>query len=253
MIALGTYRSRWGNAVPPPASLDAMLAALPAMVHDLSLGAIALQPTPGVLSNTQNTRAIARLLWRTQVDYDAALLSCLVDSACRFGTLPLAGWEVNFRRLESLNDVGLCACGSPMTGQQYRYADGGPLQRANYQCPLCGPIGEDDARRLLRLTVMPTAVVQGEDLTVTAECQAPTDEVVEVHAVAFLESVFRDRRMVGDTVAETVNPGQLRELELHVTVPEDLVPGVYPFAVLGVVNGAGYLIRQLVEVIRRGA
>jgi hypothetical protein len=250
MVALNTFRSRWGQVTPPPDSLDAVLAALPGMVSDLSLAATALRPAPGVLGNTGSARAIAGLLWRTLGDIDSALLRCLVDSACRFGTLPLAGWEVNFRRVESLDGVGRCACGGPVTGQLYRYPDGGPLRRANYQCPRCGPIGEDDGRRLLHVTELPATVAQGNELTVSAACSAPDDEVVQVHAVAFLESVFRDRRMVGHIVAETVNPGEHRELTLQVHVPKDLVPGVYPFAVLAVVNGAGYLIRQLIEVVR---
>jgi hypothetical protein len=249
-VVLETYRSRWGTANSLPSRIEATAAALPTSVRDLSLKVTALHPCPGILVDERNMGAHIGIAWSRMGEVAQSLLSCLVDITCRFGTLQTSGWEGNFRRLEILGPLDRCLCASPVWGQRYRYPDGGPLERIHYQCGVCGSIGEDDGRRLLRLTHMPRTIEQGAVLTTSAECLAPDTEFVQVYAVAVIESLLKDRRMVGDIVAEVINPGEVKQLMPSVSVPEDLTPGVYPFALLGVVNGASYVLRQMIEVIR---
>ena len=90
---------------------------------------------------------------------------------------------------------------------------------------------------------------QGGLLRCLCECAAPGSEFVLVHAVAVVESLMHDRRMVGAVVAEVVDPGEARGFSLSVRIPADLSPGSYPCAVLAVVNGASYIARQMVEVL----
>ncbi len=247
-IALDAYLSRWGEHHVRPDPLHAALSALPDVVRGLSRALVTLAPTPGILATARGTRAGSRRLWATMTDLSRALLDCLVAGACRFGTLPLAGWEEHLRRLDSFGPVGRCTCDNEVWGQRYGYSDGGPLERHNYQCPVCGPIGEDDGRRLVRLAELPSSVERGALIDATLDCTAPDDEIVQVHAVAVVESLFRDACYVGEPVSVVVAPGAARSVVVRVAAPAELAPGTYPIAILAVVNGASCLIRRFVGV-----
>ncbi len=250
-IALSTYLARRGPSSTD--SLDIAMAALPAVTTDLSRALTALTPARGVLTDESTTRAIARGIWHAVGDLARTLLDCLVEAACRFGTLPLAGWEENMRRLDSVGPLAPCTCGSPVWGQRYGYPAGGSLGRSNYQCALCGPIGEDDGRRLVQLVELPLTVAPGEVLAATATCSAPDNELVQIVAVLVIESLFRDRRMVGGIESAVVSPGRAQSVTLTAQIPADLTPGAYPIAVLAVVNGASCWMRRIIRIVGQPA
>jgi len=130
----------------------------------------------------------------------------------------------------------------------YHFPNGTALTRVNYQCPACGPVGEDDGSGLVSLASMSTDAVLGGHIRATISSSGPADSLLTVRAVGLLESPFRDRTMMSDIVRELVQPGGARECELTLTVPDDLTPGSYACAVLVVANGSAFVFRRMVQI-----
>jgi len=182
----------------------------------------------------------------------SALLEASLEVVALFGTLQMHGWEARFRRLDPVGPFDECVCGGcSLYGQRYRFPDGGHLERVVYQCAACGPVGEDDGRRLLGVSDVPANVIPGALLECTCCIRAPAAELVHIRAVVVLEAWLKDRRMFGEASDVVVAPGQNKTFVLSVAVPGDLAPGVYPFAVLAVVNGALVIRRNIIEVATR--
>ncbi len=179
-----------------------------------------------------------------------SLLECAVHISCTLGNLHSYGKKPHYRRVSSTGPIEACVCGEGIVwGQRYIGADVRCGGRVEYQCGLCGPLGEDDGRRLVRLTQITSPVKAGEDINCACECRSPEGELTQIHLVAVLESWKRDRRVVGNTDEVLLNSKETTQLNLSVTVPSDFSQGVFQLVVLGTINGSLFFARQYVQVL----
>jgi len=250
LLALRQYRSNFEDAGPSRQCFDTGLAALSEAVYNFTVALAVLCPDRGILIDERRMWAIAGDLWQALGALSRLLVDCLVEVACQLGTLRTSSWEGNLERRDSVGPLARCLCANAVWSQRYSYPADSRLERTEYQCPACGPVGEDDGRRLLRLTGLPRTIEQGSVLTASLECRALDEEITYVAAIAVIESPFKDRRMIGDLITGVAHPGQVSALEVSVSVPSALTPGLYAFAALAVVNGASCVSRHMVEVRR---
>jgi hypothetical protein len=248
---LDSYLETYAARGFPGAVLREALAELPGAIRVLSQGANAMQAQRGLpVSQALLFQEVHTRLWQEMNRWSEKLLALAVDIACTCGTLQSINWEPHFRLTGAVALRDPCPCGdSWLAGTRFESADGGRIERVEYQCSFCGPAGEDDGRRLVQLISFGRSVRAGDTLEMVCACRALDDEMLQVHLVLVLESWLKDRRIVGSFEKILVEPGEQARIELSVQVPLDLGAGVYPCAVLGVVNGALYIMRRMVEVL----
>jgi hypothetical protein len=248
-VFLAGYVRQARNAARPAAVFEGALAGLAVDASDLCELANALRERPGALCDLAHDAAMQAATWDSACGLSATLLGAVTEIACLFGTVQSHGWDTRLERLGSAGPFGACLCGSgEVWGQRYRMPDGGERQRIEYQCASCGPIGEDDGRRLLRAMVVPRAAMAGATIVCEGVAAAPADRFVLVRACLVLESWMKTDRMVSEPLEALVGPGAARPWTLSLTVPATLPAGVYPVAILAVVNGALTIIRQMLAV-----
>lgn len=253
MVALDSFRADSEDAPECAAKLAATLQLLPAVARSLSVIANAIRFRPGILVVWQRIRVLDDAGLAQASALAQILLDCLVEISSRFGTMHSGAWENSFERVNVTGPLDVCTCGSaPLWGQLSQFVGIDSLKRAEYQCARCGPVGEDDGRRLLRVSFAPTWVRQGGSLRCRCACHAPAGERVQFRVVLLLEGLYEGGRIAGRALHATVEPTCSVDLEVEVEVPGSMRPGIYPFAVLGIVSGASCIIRQMIEV-RGGA
>jgi hypothetical protein len=252
IVNLESFRADSDSFPHCAAKLAATLQQFPAAARSLSVAANMIRSRPGILVDARRMLALDEAALAQASVVAEAMLDSLVEVCCTFGTMHSAGWENSFERNGVVGPLGICTCGTaPVWGQRSRFVGIDSLERAEYQCARCGPVGEDDGRRLLQLTHLPDSVERGHRLRCRYICQAPLDERVQFRAVLVLEGLYEGTSVVGDPMHATVDPGSAVELETEVEIPGNLRPGVYPVAVVGVVNGASCIARQMIEVQAR--
>ncbi|MEO7261940.1 MAG: hypothetical protein ABI047_11905 [Jatrophihabitantaceae bacterium] len=228
----------------PSAALGLVTRMLSAAVRTLSL-------SPGLLLEEDSVRQACAAVWAQIGAISEQQLRWLAAVVFDRGSNLMGMWEDHFTRQSVVVSAHACTCGCVVRGQRYGFPGSGLLNRVNYQCPACGPVGEDDGSGLLSLLSMPTVVAAGEPLTVMISASAPADSAACLRAVALLESPFHDREMRSSVVRDTLQPGVVHRHELTVEVPDDLTPGIYVFAVVAVLNGSATILRRMVQVSAR--
>lgn len=249
MVNLDSFRADSDEAPHCVATLTSALEMLPAWSRRLSLAANTVRSRPGILIDSQKMRTLEEEVLAQAEVMARKLLDCLLDICCTFGTMHSGGWENSLERIGAEGPLDICGCGAgPVWGQRSRFIGIESLERVEYQCARCGAVGEDDGRRLLRFTQAPAWVQRGQWLRCRCTCHAPTAERVQCLAMLVVEGLYEGVRVVGDVMNLTIEPDSYIEFDIDVEVPETMRPGIYPFAMVGVVNGASYLIRQMIEV-----
>jgi hypothetical protein len=219
-----------------------------ALIRALSSAARAVMPARGVVIDSEAVRRLCADVW-SQLGFMAErLLGWLVELTLAHGSLHIDRWENNFLRVGTIEAESRCTCGNTARGQTYQFPNRTALMRVNYQCPSCGPIGEDDASGYVSLVSMSTAAIQGGCIRMRISVVGPAEQLLTVRAVGLLESPFRSRTMLSELVRELVQPGAARQIELTLSVPEDLTPGSYPCAVLVVANGSASTFRRMAQI-----
>jgi hypothetical protein len=249
MISLESFRADSDQTPRCAARLAATLEQLPAASLGLSLAANIIRSRPGILVDARRMGALDEAALNQANTIAHVLLDSLVEICCNFGTMHSAGWENCFERVGVVGPMDICSCGTaPLWGQRSRFVGTDALERVEYQCARCGPVGEDDGRRLLRLTRLAASAQQGGRLRCRCTCQAPQDERVQFLAVLVLEGLYESTSVVSKPMHATVEPDSSIEIEMELDLPASLRPGMYPFAVVGIVNGASCIVRQMIEV-----
>jgi hypothetical protein len=210
-----------------------------------------LELKPGVLTDTTN------LLERTYepiAHQVSALTSILLDIsvaiALRLGSLQFIGWQPYYSRKKEFGPIAVCSCNNGVIyGQRFESPGLGSHVRAIYQCSSCGPIGEDDGRRIIIIGDDKQQTSQGDKLLVRCEMTAPQSEVVYSQLCCVLECWYKARRMISLPANIVLQPGFRQEIQLEIDVPFDLEKGIYALAVIGLVNGALYISRRMVKII----
>jgi hypothetical protein len=228
----------------PSAALGLVTRMLSAAVRTLSL-------PPGLLLEEESVRQACTAVWSQISAISEQQLRWLAAVVFDRGSNLMGLWEDHFLRQSVVVSAHACTCGCVIRGQHYRFSGTGLLNRVNYQCPACGPVGEDDGSEPIALLSIPAAVAAGEPLTVQISGSAPADSAACVRAVALLESPFHDREMRSPVARDTLQPGSASQYELTVPVPDDLTPGSYAIAVVAVVNGSATILRRMVQVTAR--
>lgn len=242
------------EVLPSPGSTDIcdqILLQLPGVQRRLSQDVLLLQLAPRILEfRKAKDEVVFGSVWHHIGKLTHSMLRCVVELTTTVSTFVFQWWEKHLRRTEAITDLGMCPCGrGTLSGQTYEPIGGGTFRRVCYQCTACGQVGEDDGRRVFLLTSFESEVFQGATLHCVCDCRAPDDQPLYVSLVIVLESWLKDRRMIGDIVTTLVNPGELRSIAANVNVPIDLSKGLYPFAVIGVVNGVLIVWRQVIDVL----
>lgn len=249
MVTLDSFREDSGEGTDCAAMLGATLELLPSVARHLSLAANMIRSRPGVLADERRMQTLNGAVMAQAGAVAQAMLACLVEICASFGTMHSGGWENSFERIGVAGPLDTCSCGAaPVWGQRSHFMGSASLERAEYQCARCGAVGEDDGRRLLRLADAPAWVERGGRLRARCSCLAPADERVQLVLTLVLEGLYRGVRVVGEVAHATVEPGGRLELDIDVEVPSAMRLGVHPFAVVGVVNGASCIVRQMIEV-----
>jgi hypothetical protein len=73
-------------------------------------------------------------------------------------------------------------------------------------------------------------------------------ETTQFLIVLVFEGLYKAAPIVGETVQASVSPDDCVELEVQAEIPNFVRPGIYPVAVVGVVNGASCIVRWMIEV-----
>lgn len=251
MIYLESFRQaavERGESVEADA-LRESLALMAPFAQSLSLAATALRARPGVVGDGRRLEELCDAALIEASSLASVLLQCMILVSGRFGTMHSAGWEDHFERVDPIGPLDACMCGAQMWATRSRYLGNPGLERAEYQCARCGPIGEGDPRSLATLTECPDSCVRDSLLRCGVVCSAPAGERLHVSACLFVESLYADeRRDAGAQVDTCVPAGESQVLDLRVWLPADLREGVRAIAVLAVVNGAATIFRQMINI-----
>jgi hypothetical protein len=203
-----------------------------------------------VLAASSDKERLLELLWKRMSRCAEALLECAVEITSFVGHMHSYGASPHYRRGRATGPLGACVCGEGVVwGQPYVGAHSRHATRVEYQCGLCGPVGDDDGRRLVRLAQFTAEVKRGGELKCVCECSSAEGEQTQIHLLPVLESWRRERRIAGEVKAFVLTHGSSAQVELSLRIPEDMVQGVYPLSVLGVVNGTLCIVRQYVQVL----
>jgi hypothetical protein len=214
-------------------------------VAQLDRLASALRVERGAIADELELRSLAKEGWRVVKELSSHLLEALAEACLASGTLHQMHWSDLSVCGDAVEANVQCACPAQaaLWGQRHDVAG---VSRVEYQCP-CGPAGEDGGDGRLRLTDFPREVVAGDDLTMTARVET-NERVLHVRSMPMIECHYRERSMIGSTSAITIGPAGASDVALSVPVPRDLVPGVYPAAVLAVANLTPAVLRRVVRV-----
>lgn len=246
---LDAFREDAANEPLFAASLEAANASLAPAARTLSVAANLVRARPGFLLDDRRMRQLADSAVEQAAALDAQLLFCLVELCARFGTMHSGSWERSFVRVAVDGPLDSCGCGmAPLWGQRSCALGNATLQRSEYQCARCGPAGEDDGRRLLRLDTMPLVVDSGDQLEVRCRLHAPEDERVVAWAAVVVEGLYSGLYAFGPATRIDLVPSEERSVALGVLVPTTFSAGVYPLAVIAIVNGSHTIARQMIQV-----
>lgn len=244
---LGAYQSAYKRDNLHSEVVDQTLLILPRAIRALAEGAIAMKPSPGILA--MKSKRMSSPIWDKSIYLVKDLLNCAIEIACTFGTIQSSGWHPHNENTGSVGPLGQCPCRQGVLwAQAYRGLHEQNISLMEYYCSLCGPVGFDDGRRLIRLEDVSHVVQQGGEITCQCYCRAPKLEPLHIYCVPIIESWMKNRRMVGDVSTAVVMPQEIITITLKMKVPEDLGQGIHPFAVLGIVNGALFIWRQMVQI-----
>lgn len=249
MVTLDYFHSNGSIGSSCAEKLAATLQILPAAARSLSETANLIRSRPGILVDRRQMPLLEEAVLAQAGSIAQTMHECLVEICCTFGTMHSGGWENSFERIGESGPLESCACGTgPLSGQRSRFVGMASPERVEYQCARCGPVGEDDGRRLLTVTRAPANVERGGQLRCKCICQAPVDEKVQFLVSLMLEGLYEGVRVVGEAEYLTVDAGGCVEIEVKVEIPNFVRPGVYPVAVVGVVNGASCIVRWMIHV-----
>ena len=206
----------------------------------------------------------SRLVLQTAQSHPATVLRAIMDLVCAlnasllqaalavvrdFGSLQYGGWSEDYLPVGPVEVTGICVCGqAEVRAETNRNLFATAHRRTIYECPACGPVGEDDGRRLLTARSWPQAVRAGERLAAVVCVTAPEDEFLVVDAVAVLEEWHHAKWMASTRWTAHVDAGSCAEYELVVDVPADLPPGMYQFLVIATINLELTIKRSMLEL-----
>jgi hypothetical protein len=227
--------------------LEGMAARLPAQARSFSRMGTSLRSQPDILVSERRMEWIADVLWGELAAWSRTMLA-LVVRLRHVGPLASYGASPYFAPTPAEEDPVPCFCrSSKQTGQRFSAATGVPA-RILRQCGLCGASIDEDGRSLLRVLDLPLRIERGAMLVCDGEAAAEGDAYAMVRATMVLETWGDGRELVSSAFEQLLAPGAKAAFSLRLEVPRDLTPGIYPVSVLGLVNGALYIIRRMTSI-----
>jgi len=249
---LRSYSEDLKHCEPIVLKLNEQLAALPEHMYLLATFWGGLQLTPGILIARKTILRGIRPLWHVIDRWAGKLLDTLTDMTVEVGRVSSCGNPPFYHLAEPTSEAEPCPCGGVLTGQIFRSPDA-LHQRIYRQCTVCGSSRDEDGRSMLRLTGPHAEMRVGCELSFECSIAAPSNAYLHLNLVLVLETWLRDRRVTSPMHHQTLVPGEEKSVVLKLDVPPDIPPGVYPVAILGILNGAFYALRRSVPFAARAA
>jgi hypothetical protein len=246
-IFIDSYIEEMRDRDLPSSRLGQLLEDIPRFRGVLSNASLGMESEPGMLISKESLTAYFRSVWVEIGVWADALLEAIVPVRL---SGPLHSYAIgrSYRLAGCTGPVEDCFCGDGIvTGQVFESADA-RIRRIEYQCGICGACSDEDGRRLVRITQCPRRVHIGNALACCIHYHAPKDAQLQIHFVQVLETWRNGKRIVGDIYRDVLSPGTESSVTLSIDIPDEITEGVYPVTIIGIVNGALYIFRRMVQV-----